>query len=81
MKIQKVTPLILFLRWSYFFAVSERANSDIFTSVYCCLNHAVMPSALRVFSQLFVFFSFHVFHAMFISDYILYSNNNSPSGK
>lgn len=26
-----------------------------------CLNHAVMPSALRVFSQLFVFFLFKFF--------------------
>lgn len=49
------------LEWSDFSAVSERVNSDIFTSVYCCLNHAVMQSALRVFSQLFVYFLFKFF--------------------
>lgn len=38
MRIQKVTPLILFLRWSDFSAVSERANSDIFTSVVLLLS-------------------------------------------
>lgn len=49
-----------------------------------CLNHAVMPSAIRVFSQLFsykIFLFFSRFSCYVHFRLLLSSNSNSPSGK
>lgn len=70
-RIQKVTPLILFLRWLDFSAISILKELTVTSLLQyiavICLNHAVMPSAVTVFSQLF---SYTIF--LFFSSFLCY---------